>query len=143
VKLLIHLDNGNDGDGLDHCTVTITAALARRIKLLSNTIKKRKVVYIEEWGSPDEFYTEEDQVCEARLDCEMLRMSDDDFYWKGYFKHGDTSWSTDSVPMKVIDEILKVSRTPRNRLPLMIGTLESEDAQKLLERRLKTRRTKS
>jgi len=34
-------------------------------------------------------------------------------------------------------EIRRVARTPRNRLPLLIGTLDSKEAQKLLEKRLK------
>jgi len=143
VKLPIHINDENwDGEGLDHCTVTITPRLAKRIKLFANTLKKLKAVYLEEWGSPDEFYTTDDASEDFRLDCHMLRVSDGDFCWRGFFKNLNISWETELVPMKVVDEILKVARTPRNRLPLLMGTLESEDAQQLLEQRLRGEKSK-
>ena len=138
MKLNISInDEYDDGDGLDHCTVTITPYLARRIKLFVNTIKKLKATYIEEFSDPDEYCKEDGSECEVRIDCAMLRVSDNDFGWKGYFKHSNTSWETERVDMAVVEEVLKVSRTPRHNLPGLLGVLKEDDAKSFLEERLK------
>jgi hypothetical protein len=118
--------------------VEITPSLARRIKLFVNTLKRIRATHIEEFNDPDGYFKEDGTECEVRIDCAMLRVSEDDFEWKGFFKHSNTTWSTDLVRMKVVDEVLKVTCTPKNRLPLLLESLETEDAQALLEKRMKS-----
>jgi len=139
MKLNINIqDEYDDGDGLSYCEVEITPSLARRIKLFVNTLKKIRATYIEEFSDPDGYFKEDGTECEVRIDCAMLRVSEDDFEWKGFFKHSNTTWSTDLIQMQVVDEVLKVARTPKNHLPLLLESLETEDAKALLEKRMKS-----
>lgn len=138
MRFPIHvLGEYSDDSGLDHCEVTIDEELARRIKLLATTIKKVKATYIEEFMGVDEYYTCDDEVWDGQTDCEVLRVGAEGFYWTGYFNNTSIEWETEMIPMKVVDEILMVADTPREKLPLLLRDSLSEDAKRVLEKKLK------
>ncbi|MDA8430559.1 MAG: hypothetical protein M0T70_15000 [Geobacteraceae bacterium] len=41
---------------------------------------------------------------EGRMECNTLNVTDDDFFWSGYYKHTDIRWETDTVRLAVLDE---------------------------------------
>jgi len=38
------------------------------------------------------------------MECNTLNVTDDDFFWSGYYKHTDVRWETDTVRLAVLDE---------------------------------------
>jgi hypothetical protein len=123
-------------DDLDHARVEITPALARRLKLLQNTVKKVGATYIEEWDTP-ELLDSNDEDSETSIDCVTLKVSDTDFHWEGNLKNTEVRWETRCGNFDEVNEVLRVAKTLRKNLPLLIGKLDFDDAKKLLEKRLK------
>lgn len=136
MKLSINVLSEFRDDDLSHIKVEITPQFARRLKLLRDTVKKVGAAYIEEWDAPD-FFNAQDEESEARIECSTLKVSDTDFHWEGMIKHTECRWETDFGNFDEVNEVLKVARTPRKNLPLLIGKLVYEDALKLLEERMK------
>jgi len=136
MKLSVNvLSDYNDSD-LNHIKVEITPQFARRLKLLRDMVKKVKATYIEEWDTPD-FFNADGEESEAHIEISTVKVSDTDFHWEGIIKHTDCRWETDYGNFDEVNEVLKVARTPRKNLPLLIGKLVYEDALKLLEERMK------
>ena len=42
---------------------------------------------------------------DGRTDCDMLKVSNDDFYYHGYIKHTDLSWSTEGIPLSELPDL--------------------------------------
>lgn len=121
----------------EYAIIEITPQLYKRILELHKAVTSVNATYIEEFDYTPDFYTDEDKKSEDRLDCVMLKVSKDDILWEGLLKHTDISWSIESIPFNLLKEMHKVKRARKERLPLYIGKLKTDEAKALLEERMK------
>jgi len=106
--------------------ITIDDALSQRIKLLSEKVKELGCFSIHEFNNCGGWYDDDidnslidgdiDQVdieqfltsnkeSDANVTCEYLQITQDDFCWSGYPKHGsdDLKLSTGRIPIEFLD----------------------------------------
>lgn len=113
MKLELSVSSSNDCvDSPSLAVVIITPLLTQRIRHLSSAVKALDANSVNVWdGSPD-WFTEEDTLDEntdtptrnlARIECVLLNVTREDFYWTGIIKHTDVRCSTDSVPISRLD----------------------------------------
>ena len=41
---------------------------------------------------------------EGRTECNTLNVTDNDFFWSGYYKHTSVRWESASVPLTALDK---------------------------------------
>lgn len=116
-KLIIPLSDNSEffSDAADYAVIELTAASIDRIKKLSVVVKQMKVYKISEFNYDCDFMVadyeadaENGKVAmkefEGRTECNTLNVTDDNFFWSGYYKHTSVRWESESVPLTVFDE---------------------------------------
>ena len=116
-RLIIPVHDNSEffSDNADYAVIDLDAASIERIKTLSAAVRDLKVYKVSEFNHGCEFMAadwdaEPDngkvalKEFEGRMECSTLNVTDDDFFWSGYYKHTDVRWETDTVRLKVLDE---------------------------------------
>ncbi len=102
-------------DYADYAIIDLDAKNIERIRALSAAVRDLKVYKISEFNCGCDFMTadwdaEPDngkvalKEFEGRMECNTLNVTDDDFFWSGFYKHTDVRWETDTVRLAVLDE---------------------------------------
>ncbi len=116
-RLIIPVHDNSEffSDNADYAIIDLDAATIERIKTLSAVVRELKVYKISEFDNDCDFMStdwdaEPDngkvrlKEFEGRMECNTLNVTDDDFFWSGYYKHTDVRWETDTVRLAVLDE---------------------------------------
>jgi len=116
-RLIIPVHDNSEffSDNADYAIIDLDAATIERIKTLSAAVREMKVYKVSEFDNDCEFKTadwdtkpDNGKVAlkefEGRMECITLNVTDDDFFWSGYYKHTDIRWETDTVRLAVLDE---------------------------------------
>lgn len=116
-RLIIPVHDNSEffSDNADYAIIDLDAATIERIKALSAAVRYLKVYKVSEFDNDCDFMTadwdaEPDngkvalKEFEGRMECNTLNVTDDDFFWSGYYKHSDIRWETDTVRLAVLDE---------------------------------------
>ena len=113
--------------------ITLDKKQVARIRKLAKTVKRLKVYCIEEFDYTPEWQDDEGNESDCRIDCAMLKVTDDSFQWRAYLKHVDNAeLSTDSIGLDVLDAM----DCPVEDLPKLI-TSENELIKEIATARLK------
>lgn len=131
-------------DGPEKAIVEIDRKYVAHILELSKVVKNLKVYCIEEFDySPEYFdvdYDNEEKLIpneDFRAEAVLLHITETNFYWGGLVKHTNIHWETGSAPIKLLQEAMRVWKTPKKNLPTLIGSLKHPEVALELERRLK------
>ena len=116
-RLIIPVHDNSEffSENADYAIIDLDAATIERIKTLSAAVRDLKVYKVSEFNCGCDFMTadwdaEPDngkvklKEFEGRMECNTLNVTDDDFFWSGYYKHTDVRWETDTVRLAVLDE---------------------------------------
>jgi len=116
-RLIIPVHDNSEffSDNADYAIIDLDAATIERIKALSAAVRDLKVYKVSEFDNDCDFMTvdwdsEPDngkvalKEFEGRMECNTLNVTDDDFFWSGYYKHSDIRWETDMIRLAVLDE---------------------------------------
>ncbi len=116
-RLIIPVHDNSEffSDNADYAIIDLDAATIERIKTLSAAVRALKVYKVSEFDNDCDFMTadwdaEPDngkvalKEFEGRMECNTLNVTDDDFFWSGYYKHSDIRWETDTIRLAVLDE---------------------------------------
>jgi len=116
-RLIIPIHDNSEffSDNADYAVIDLDATLIERIKKLAVVVRQMKVYKICEFNSACDFMAanwdaEPDngkvalKEFEGRMECNTLNVTDDDFFWSGFYKHTDVRWETDTVRLAVLDE---------------------------------------
>ena len=116
-RLIIPVHDNSEffSDNADYAIIDLDAATIERIKALSAAVRAMKVYKVSEFDNDCDFMTadwdaEPDngkvalKEFEGRMECNTLNVTDDDFFWSGYYKHSDIRWETDTIRLAVLDE---------------------------------------
>lgn len=116
-RLIIPVHDNSEffSDNADYAIVDLDATFIERIKKLAVVVRQMKVYKICEFNNACDFMAadwdaEPDngkvrlKEFEGRMECNTLNVTDDDFFWSGYYKHTDVRWETDTVRLAVLDE---------------------------------------
>lgn len=122
--------------------IEMTRPLARRILQLAAAVKKVKAYKICEFDYTPQFFNigDDEELVEAeefRTDGETLDVDDNAFYWSGSVKNTGINWETELISLDIPRELETVWKTPKSRLPLLVGTLKTQEARELLNERMK------
>jgi len=143
--------------------VTFTKESIERLLSLMDKVKELNVFRICDWDSPDLWF--ENNLSENSKDlkewdgvseCEMVYIYSDSISWYAYIKNSGIKFGTyDSMYrdmlnriLKFVDEditfhignyneVIKVCETSKKELPILMGSLKSEDAKTIFSKRLK------
>ena len=116
-RLIIPVHDNSEffSDNADYAIIDLDAVIIERIKALSAAVRDLKVYKVSEFDNDCDFMTadwdsepDDGKVAlkefEGRMECNTLNVTDDDFFWSGYYKHSDIRWETDTVRLAVLDE---------------------------------------
>jgi len=115
-KLIIPLsDNSDFFEAADYAVIELNPDRIDRIRKLSVVVRQMKVYRISEFNYDCEFMVadyeadpEHGKVAlkefEGRTECNTLNVTDNDFFWSGYYKHTSVRWESASVSLKVLKE---------------------------------------
>ena len=116
-RLIIPVHDNSEffSDNADYAIIDLDAATIERIKALSAAVRGLKVYKVSEFDNVCDFMTadwdaelDNGKVAlkefEGRMECNTLNVTDDDFFWSGYYKHSDIRWETDTIRLAVLDE---------------------------------------
>jgi len=116
-RLIIPVHDNSEffSDNADYAIIDLDAATIERIKTLSAAVRDLKVYKVAEFDNDCDFMVadwdaEPDngkvalKEFDGRMECNTLNVTDDDFFWSGYYKHTDVRWETDTVRLAVLDE---------------------------------------
>ena len=116
-RLIIPVHDNSEffSDNADYAIIDLDAVTIERIKALSAAVRALKVYKVSEFDNDCDFMTadwdaEPDngkvalKEFEGRMECNTLNVTDDDFFWSGYYKHSDIRWETDTIRLAVLDE---------------------------------------
>jgi len=125
-----------------HADITLTPELIKRIRQLNKAVNKLKVWQIQEFDctpvwlvqNNDEEYVE---WTEGSIDTATLCVENDSFKWIGYIKHTNIEVSVESISIKELDELEKVTTCSEKDIPLLLSKLEFEKSKEILQKRLK------
>jgi hypothetical protein len=98
-----------------HMRVDLTEQMIAWIRKMMGVVKKNKIAYIAEYNCLPEYFNEEDEElipCEDDLDCMMIIVSKDEFYWEGLIKNTDIHFESQAIPITLIDDLIKFSQDP-------------------------------
>ena len=89
-------------DSPDYAVIELDTAAIKRIKQLARAVKDLKVAYIEEFDNTADLKTgDPDNLTDwGRSECNMLKVSEEDFHYNGILKHTDITWETEGIPLK-------------------------------------------
>lgn len=116
-KLIIPLSDNSEffPDVADYAVVELNAEVIDRIRKLSVVVRFMKAYRISEFNCDCDFTVadyeadpENGKVAmkefEGRMECSTLNVTDNDFFWSGYYKHTSVRWESVSVPLVVLLE---------------------------------------
>ena len=116
-RLIIPVRDNSEffSDNADYAIIDLDVASIERIKTLSAAVRDLKVYKVSEFNHGCDFMTADWEAepdngkvrlkeFEGRMECNTLNVTDDDFFWSGYYKHTDVRWETDTVRLAVLDE---------------------------------------
>jgi hypothetical protein len=116
-RLIIPIHDNSEffSDNADYAIIDLDAATIERIKTLSAAVRDLKVYKVSEFNHACDFMAADWDAepnngkvalkeFEGRMECNTLNVTDDDFFWSGYYKHTDIRWETDTVRLAVLDE---------------------------------------
>jgi len=147
VEFLLNIYCEEYMQGPDKAEVTIDKKLFKRIKLLNKKSIELDVFTIRDRNCSPKFLTrdldnstEESPVYkeyEELFDCLTLEVSKKDAWWSGYFKDSNSVIETSMISIEELDECFKVLNCRQKNLPLLMGTLKTEKAKEIYNKRLK------
>lgn len=167
VKMKILFNVSCDDEFFDEYPKTAIVEFTRdsiqRLFKLMDTAKELDVAKICDYDNPEWLGNnpiednEEPQEWDGRSDCDMAHVWPDCVSWYAYIKNTDIHFGTyDSlyrdnlkkilkylldtdfvIHIENLNEIIKVYETPLKELPVLLGSLESEQAKYALSKRLK------
>jgi len=126
-----------DDTGLSDVLIALSRNDVTRIIKLAKAAKKLKVLAIHDWDEPFQYLGPEEEEIEFRSEISEIVVMEDCFYYEGIVKHTESHWDTERTPITLLEEVMSVWNTPDSELPLLVGTLKTEQAQQVLEERLK------
>jgi hypothetical protein len=116
-RLIIPIHDNSEffSDNADYAIIDLDAAAIERIKALSAAVRDLKVYKVSEFNHTCDFMAadwdaEPDngkvalKEFEGRMECSTLNVTDNDFFWSGYYKHTDVRWETDTVLLAALNE---------------------------------------
>jgi hypothetical protein len=115
-KLIITISDSSDFlEVADYAVVELSTDLIARIKKLSEAVRSLDVYRISEFNYECAFMVadyeadpENGKVAikefEGRTECNTLNVTDNDFFWSGYYKHTSVRWESASAPLTTLDE---------------------------------------
>lgn len=109
-----------------HLRVNLTEELLAWIKKMMWVVKENKIAYIADYEySPEYFndYDGEKVPFDGSLDCLMIVVGKDDFYWKGCLEDTDINFDSQAIPITLVDDLIKFSQDPKEmeKLPTYIN----------------------
>jgi hypothetical protein len=116
-KLVIKVNTLGDYEGntADYSVVELDVAAIDRIRKLSQKVRDLKAYCISEFNNECKFFVElwdadpdsglvAMDKFEGRMDCILINVTDNDFYWSGNYNNTHFLWETSSVPLMALDE---------------------------------------
>ena len=115
-RLLISIsDNSDFFEAADYVVVELNTERLNRIRKLSAVVRDLKVYRISEFSYDCGFMVDDYEAdpengkfamkeFEGRTECNTLNVTDNNFFWSGYYKHTSVRWESASVPLTVLDE---------------------------------------
>jgi hypothetical protein len=115
-KLILPIsDNSDFFMATDYAVIELTTDMIARIRKLSEAVRNLEVYRISEFNYDCAFMVadyeadpENGKVAlkefEGRTECNTLNVTDNDFFWSGYYKHTSVRWESASVPLTALDE---------------------------------------
>ncbi|QSV45458.1 hypothetical protein [Geobacter benzoatilyticus] len=116
-KLIIPISDNSEffSDAADYAVIGLNTENVERIRKLSVVVRQMKVYRISEFNYDCDFMVadyeaepENGKVAmkefEGRMECNTLNVTDNDFFWSGYYKHTSVRWESASVPLSVLKE---------------------------------------
>ena len=116
-KLIIPLSDNSEffSDTADYAVIELDTEGIDRIRKLSAVIKELEVYRISEFNYDCEFMVVDYEAdpdngkvtmkeFEGRMECTTLNVTDNNFFWSGYYKHTSVRWESESVPLEVLDK---------------------------------------
>ena len=116
-KLIIPIsDNSDFFEAADYVVVELNVERVNRIRKLSAVVKDLGVYRISEFNYDCEFMVDDYEAdlehgkvamkeFEGRTECNTLNVTDNNFFWSGYYKHTSVRWESASVSLTVLDEV--------------------------------------
>lgn len=115
-KLIIPIsDNSDFFEAADFAVIELNEARINRIRKLSAVVRDLEVYRISEFSNDCEFMVADYEAdlenrkfamkeFEGRTECNTLNVTNNDFFWSGYYKHTSVRWESASVPLTALDE---------------------------------------
>ena len=116
-KLIIPISDNSEffSEAADYAVIELSAESIDRIRKLSVVVRQMNAYRISEFNYDCEFMVadyeaepENGKVAmkefEGRMECNTLNVTDNDFFWSGYYKHTSVRWESASVPLSVLKE---------------------------------------
>ena len=116
-KLIIPISDNSEffSEAADYAVIELNAESVERIRKLSVVVRQMKVYRISEFNYDCKFMVadyetdpENGKVAmkefEGRMECNTLNVTDNNFFWSGYYKHTSVRWESASVPLSVLKE---------------------------------------
>jgi hypothetical protein len=98
-----------------HLRVDLTEKMIAWIKKMMRVIKRNKIAYLADYECSPEYFNDDDgelTPCEDNLDCVMIVICKDEFYWKGLIKNTDIHFESQAIPITLVDDLIKFSQDP-------------------------------
>jgi hypothetical protein len=133
------IDNEWANGGPYYAVIEIDEEIARKIVRWSDLVKQEDAYELTEFSYLPDWYTgdpdDEDRPEEGDVTGEAVTMhvKAEGVYWEGYVKHTSDRFESDDIPLTTIKELLQVKGTPLEDLPLLINTINTEEAKTLLK----------
>ncbi len=116
-KLIIPVSDNSEffSEAADYAVIDLNAEKIDRIRKLSAVVKELEVYRISEFDYDSDFTVSDYEAgpengkvamkeFEGRMECNTLNVTDNDFFWSGYYKHTSVRWESASVPLTTLDE---------------------------------------
>ena len=115
-KLIIPIsDNSDFFEAADYAVIQLNADRIDRIRKLSAVVRELEVYRISEFNYDCAFMVADYEAdpengnvamkeFEGRTECNTLNVTDNDFFWSGYYKHTSVRWESASVPLTALDK---------------------------------------
>lgn len=117
IKLIIPVSDNSEffSEAADYASVELTAGSIARIRELASVVRNLEVYRISEFNYGCDFTVadyeadpENGKVAtkefEGQMECNTLNVTDNNFFWSGYYKHTSVRWESASVPLTALDE---------------------------------------
>jgi hypothetical protein len=116
-KLIIPITDNNEffSEVADYLTTDLNVEKIDRIRRFSAVVKGLEVYKISAFDCDCEFLISDYETdpkngkvamkeFKGRMKCTTLNVTDNVFYWSGYYRHTSVRWESESVPLSVLDE---------------------------------------